>query len=107
MESGGHFKPGANKGTVLLFGKIRTGMIRKNGRDNNIMPRHAREKSETGIYHIMVRGINRQDIFHDADDYQKYLDTLSRVKEENHFQILGLRQIARITGLGLFVIHQA
>ena len=31
------------------------------------MPRHAREKSETGIYHIMVRGINRQDIFHDAN----------------------------------------
>ncbi|MDD3894007.1 MAG: hypothetical protein PHU36_03180 [Syntrophomonadaceae bacterium] len=37
----------------------------------------------------MVRGINRQDIFHDTDDYQKYLDTLSRVKEENHFQVLG------------------
>ncbi len=53
------------------------------------MPRHAREKSETGIYHIMVRGINRQEIFHDADDYQKYLDTLSRVKEEKHFQVLG------------------
>lgn len=53
------------------------------------MPRHAREKSETGIYHIMVRGINRGNIFHEAGDYQRYLYTLSQVKELNHFQILG------------------
>lgn len=53
------------------------------------MPRNAREKSETGIYHIMVRGINRQDIFHDEYDYQRYLDTLCRVKEENGLKVLG------------------
>jgi len=46
------------------------------------MPRHAREKSETGIYHIMVRGINRQDIFHDEQDYLKYLELLYKIKEE-------------------------
>ncbi|HBQ86986.1 MAG TPA: transposase, partial [Syntrophomonas sp.] len=27
------------------------------------MPRTAREKSESGIYHIMLRGINQQNIF--------------------------------------------
>jgi len=32
------------------------------------VPRQARKKSETGIYHIMVRGINRQTIFEDAED---------------------------------------
>jgi len=32
------------------------------------MPRHARQKSETGIYHIMLRGINRQNIFEDEED---------------------------------------
>jgi putative transposase len=32
------------------------------------MPRTARKKSKSGIYHIMIRGINRQDIFEDDDD---------------------------------------
>ena len=27
------------------------------------MPRVVREQSGTGIYHVMLRGINRQDIF--------------------------------------------
>ena len=27
------------------------------------MPRQARVKSKTGIYHIILRGINKQDIF--------------------------------------------
>jgi REP element-mobilizing transposase RayT len=31
------------------------------------MPRQARKKSKTGIYHIMVRGINRQTIFEDDE----------------------------------------
>lgn len=29
------------------------------------MPRQARKKSKTGIYHIMLRGINRETIFED------------------------------------------
>ena len=33
------------------------------------MPRQERTKSGTGIYHVMLRGINRQDIFEDDEDY--------------------------------------
>ena len=33
------------------------------------MTRQERTKSGTGIYHVMLRGINRQDIFEDAEDY--------------------------------------
>ena len=33
------------------------------------MPRQERTKSGTGIYHVMLRGINRQDIFEDDGDY--------------------------------------
>jgi len=32
------------------------------------MPRTARMKSKTGIYHIVLRGINRQTIFEDEED---------------------------------------
>ncbi len=33
------------------------------------MPRQSRKKSSTGIYHVMLRGINKQDIFEEAEDY--------------------------------------
>ena len=33
------------------------------------MARPIREKSGTGVYHVMLRGINRQDIFEDEEDY--------------------------------------
>ena len=40
------------------------------------MPRKQREKSATGIYHVMMRGINHQDIFEDRGDYWKFLKLL-------------------------------
>ena len=40
------------------------------------MPRGVREKSETGIYHIIVRGINRQDIFLEDEDKVQYLNRI-------------------------------
>lgn len=53
------------------------------------MPRTARIKSETGIYHIIVRGINRQDIFHDDEDRERYLNTLKRITVEDISDLLG------------------
>ena len=40
------------------------------------MPRKQREKSGTGIYHVMMRGINHQDIFEERADYWKFLKLL-------------------------------
>ena len=53
------------------------------------MSRKARQKSETGIYHVMVRGINQQDIFHDKDDFERYLETLKKVSFQSGVSILG------------------
>ena len=44
------------------------------------MPRKGRERSETGIYHVMLRGINRQDIFEEPDDYRAFIRILSAVQ---------------------------
>lgn len=44
------------------------------------VPREARKKSKTGIYHIIWRGANRQEIFHDDMDWLQFLDTLKRYK---------------------------
>ena len=40
------------------------------------MARQLRKKSETGVYHVMLRGINRQDIFEDEGDYQQMVSIL-------------------------------
>lgn len=53
------------------------------------MPRLARKKSKSGIDHIMVRGINRQDIFHDDEDREKFLDILKKVKEISQCELYG------------------
>ena len=40
------------------------------------MPRHSREQSGTGIYHVMLRGVNRQSIFEDDEDYIRFISLL-------------------------------
>lgn len=44
------------------------------------MARVAREKSNTGIYHIMLRGINRQNIFEDEEDREQFITLINRFK---------------------------
>ena len=50
------------------------------------MPRTAREKSQSGIYHIIIRGANRQDIFHNEQDRLKFLETLDRYKKKTEIK---------------------
>jgi len=45
------------------------------------MPRHQRKISKTGIYHVLLRGINRQRIFEQAEDYIQFLDYLYEVRK--------------------------
>jgi len=40
------------------------------------MPRHSREQSGTGIYHVMLRGVNRQIIFEDDEDNIRFISLL-------------------------------
>jgi len=73
------------------------------------MFRVVRIKSNSGIYHIMTRGINRQNIFFSFEDYGRFLNTfLFHVKPETQrgiWQYLkgldgcSFRQLARLTGL--------
>ena len=67
------------------------------------MARVAREKSKTGIYHIMLRGINRQTIFEDNQDRVRFLDTLGEYKNICEFVFYGYCQ--RETGTGTVSHH--
>lgn len=51
------------------------------------MPRQARQLSASGIYHIMLRGINRQNIFEDEEDKDRFLQTLSHYKTVSGYQL--------------------
>lgn len=51
------------------------------------MPRQARKRSKTGIYHIMLRGINQQQIFEDSEDFEKFLEVLKDCKAISEFKL--------------------
>jgi len=51
------------------------------------MPRNARVKSESGIYHIMLRGINQQLIFEDEEDNRKFLEILNDCKAVSGYKL--------------------
>ncbi|MCL2168552.1 MAG: transposase [Defluviitaleaceae bacterium] len=51
------------------------------------MPRKPRQQSETGIYHIMTRGIDNKTIFRDSEDFRKFLFVINDCKEHHNFKI--------------------
>lgn len=51
------------------------------------MPRIARKKSNSGIYHIIMRGINRQIIFRDNEDANRYIQTLAMFQKKCGYKI--------------------
>ena len=53
------------------------------------MPRKARERSRSGIYHIMLRGINQQTIFEDKEDKRRFIQTLAKFKKVSQYELYG------------------
>lgn len=51
------------------------------------MPRQARRKSESRIYHVMLRGINHQQIFEDPEDFEKFLQILKDCKAVSEYKL--------------------
>ena len=52
-----------------------------------IMPRYARIKTSTKVYHVINRGINKQDIFLDKQDVLKYIKEIKNTKEKYKYEI--------------------
>ena len=51
------------------------------------MSRLARNISQSGVYHILFRGVNQQNIFEEASDFEKLKETIAIVKQDLHFEI--------------------
>lgn len=53
------------------------------------MARLARMKSSTGIYHIMLRGLDKREIFLDNEDRERFLFYLSKAQEKSNYVLYG------------------
>lgn len=51
------------------------------------MPRASRRKSETNVYHVILRGNNKQEIFLDEKDYKKFLKEIKNTKEKYGYEL--------------------
>lgn len=51
------------------------------------MTRIVRKKSESNIYHVMLRAINRQQVFLDQEDNRHFLKVLTQCREISKFQL--------------------
>jgi len=51
------------------------------------MSREARKLSSTKIYHVMVRGNRRQDIFLEDEDRLKFIEILKRKKQKGEYEL--------------------
>jgi REP element-mobilizing transposase RayT len=51
------------------------------------MPRTERKRSITGIYHVMLRGINHQNIFEDNEDHRIFLECVAVSKKLSGFKL--------------------
>ena len=52
------------------------------------MPRQPRQKSESGIYHIMLKGIDGRNIFLQEGDRKKFLSQVYKAQEKGQFSLL-------------------
>ena len=50
------------------------------------MPRTLRIE-KNGFYHIVNRGVARDRIYHDNEDFEKFLDITQEASDEYHFEI--------------------
>lgn len=51
------------------------------------MPRRPREISKTKVYHVILRGNDRQDIFLEEQDYKKFLKEIKNTKEKYKYEL--------------------
>ncbi len=51
------------------------------------MPRNNRKYSHSKIYHVMIRGINKKEIFYDDSDRKKFIKILKNTKEKYDYKI--------------------
>lgn len=60
------------------------------------MSRLARAISESGVYHILFRGVNQQNIFEEDEDFNKLKETILAAKEDLKFEMAKMAKTATV-----------
>lgn len=67
------------------------------------MARRLRVEVEGGLYHVITRGNDQQDVFHSGEDHLKFLSLIANQKERTKFFLyafcLMTNQITLVSGL--------
>ena len=63
------------------------------------MARQARQLSASGIYHVMLRGINHTQLFYDDDDRLAFLERLAHLQDEGSFKLYAYALVGNHTHL--------
>ena len=50
------------------------------------MPRNIRKFGIKSVNHIVIRGVNKQDIFIDKQDKSKFINEILNTKEKYHYE---------------------
>jgi putative transposase len=75
---------------LVLFGtRYLSPCPTKTNKGDGPLPRTKRRKSGTGIYHIMLRGINKQMIFEGDEDKGAFLKRLKKYKDICDYELYG------------------
>lgn len=56
-----------------------------------------KKKSGTGIYHVMLRGINGQTILGDNKDYERLIETIGRYRDVSKYVVK--KKIQKVFGI--------
>ena len=51
------------------------------------MARLARQHSESGVYHVMLRGIDQAQLFYDTEDRLRFLEKLQNLRTTGSFRL--------------------
>ncbi|MDR2348644.1 MAG: transposase, partial [Bifidobacteriaceae bacterium] len=66
------------------------------------MGRAPRRQSESGLYHAITRGVNREAVFHDPAHYERYLDSARKARDASGAAVLAY---ALMPNHAHFLIH--
>ncbi len=66
------------------------------------MPRSARQISNTKVYHIILRGNDKQDIFYDEQDYKKFIKEIQETKEKYQYKLYAYCLMSNHTHLVIY-----
>jgi len=59
------------------------------------MLRGARKKSSSGVYHVVARGINKQRIFEDEEDYLVFLEKIRKYKKISGYKVFAYCRMSK------------